>query len=346
MASPARRPNAYTAPEGRRTTNADIYSLTATLFFLATGHDPPTHTGDDFFVSIRTGLEQHAELLLRDFPELCFLLARGMALNPARRFRNCEDMLNACDLFDPRARPTIASVKDTLSSIAGTFEHIREHSPIMLIRANSLLRQTRAVIEDRYDVEDITGHSDDIDLVLGEFMATAESDDLYLTPSQIKFWSKKNISCHGMFLAMNGDAARRGVTVRRVFVLSETEAGDQETHRVLRAHARLVGSLASYDINTKTKKLSARGFYCGVKVLTDAERAEWFEKNQRVGMWIRQDGGLQMLPLYDAATDTMVAMRCRSLDSTRRGIATDFERLYLGDDAQEIEDFLEDRRVL
>lgn len=294
----------YIAPEQRGqplqpSRRADIYALGAILFFAATG-EPPSLEGMTNEDALKAAVFDRLlavpnGVLLKNFG-IADIISRCLRVDVDARVGSANALLQDIRVFRQQRdwRPTLAGTADEVSQLI---------APLMAGPEvfKSLAAVELAELEDRLqamrngDVV-VEGSHDGIVLKLTTYLSTLGPGDEYLAVTVPQFWSRKNLGVRGRYLSMNLELARRGVKIRRVFLLTEADRRRLETQAVIRAQ------LEFRRLFLDVAELSHAGgvFDTRYRVLSDKEIERIVTLGDQKGVWISGDSAVELTPVYDS----------------------------------------------
>jgi serine/threonine protein kinase len=343
------RSHVYMAPEDERTVYADMYSLCATLFYLAVAQDPQKLRGDKENVkqAVIDGLRKWNLGLYQENCGIADIIARGLRTKGHDRTPETERLVQDIDLFDPITTSVDKKLHILLGGIHGKVLELEGAEPIFGRMVGTRLRQLDRYIDLMVQgILDVTGDHETLVMTLAQYLSVCEAGDQYLTASVPRLWYEKNMGVKGRLRSINKQIAKRGTTLRRVFVVTSQELNKAETRWVLEAHAEMLNEIdqeaRTVPVDTKSKQLDAGGIYTGVLELDAAERDRRFTNNPHSGIWIRGSKVVALLPFYDEESQDstiMTGVRLRPGDGKPEALRHAFNRDYLNE-ALEIREFL------
>jgi len=298
------RRHKYQAPE-RRTAGmewyhpADIYSLGAVFYFMATGEDPNPNLPDDIHElkqSVYSEIKRYNDKLL-DSPSgagIAKMIDKCLRQQPYERYAYVESLARALVLFSRSAEraadaTTAAVVETRLAETAtlSTDSNLTEN-PFFLRLALVEIERTKRRLETmtRGHVEIVGEREELIDSLL-EYLAVLRKGDEYITITAPQLWTDDNLGINGRFLTMNKILAQEGVVIRRIFILCDEDRNDPIVKRILQSHLDMMSSLPAYV--SKENSDSPACFYTGFSEISqDARRAE-LSLDRPVAVWRRQE---------------------------------------------------------
>lgn len=209
---------------------ADVFSVGAVLFRLATGEELPTRMP----VSVTELKDLVFSELNRTNPELLVknenvtkIIDKCLRSDPDDRYSCAEELLDELEEIQQtpiamRGGPAhtselievlIRKLGDTVALWQGPdfFSHIAQGQVHTV--GKDFDRMKRGHFE-------IYGHRDILIASLCKFIASLGAGDEYCTMTLPSYWTDENLGSNGRFLTMNKHIARRGVRIRRLFLVS------------------------------------------------------------------------------------------------------------------------------
>ncbi|MEX2284884.1 MAG: RIO1 family regulatory kinase/ATPase [Gemmatimonadota bacterium] len=336
----------YMAPERKRSIQADVFSLCATLFFLATGNAPVVKGGDpeDLKRKVVRDLQRDNPILYRENPGVADIIARGLRELPGRTL-DAERLLEDIDLFDKEAASSAKDPRNLLRSLGGRLARLETEEPLFTRIVGMRLRQLDLYADEMSQgLHDVRGDHESLVMAFAQYLSVCDINDQYLTVSRPHLWWPVNMGVNGRVQSVNKQIIKRGTIVRRVFALTTDDLRDSRTMDVLRAHAEMLNAIDSEGeqesriINTRAKDLEHEGVFTGVLLLPEDKLARLLAKNPHAGIWIRDSRVKVIVPFYDE-NRTITGFRLMPGDGTPLALRTAFLTDYLHECA-EIRDFL------
>jgi len=349
FAPPDQSQHAYLAPEGRRSVEADVFSLCATLFYIAAGKDPPKSARDLDVLRDRLsdGIRTRNPSLYAASSGIVDIIAGGLRYVDLERTPHTERLLQNIDLFDPARAYSEKEVMDDVGEIHRLAPAILTKDPVFGRMAGRRIRELRKYLEEMCDgMYEVRGDHDEIVMMLSEFIASCRPDDVYLTVSTPWLWSGKNLGVQGRFLSINKDMVKRGVVIRRIFLIAPDDVQDPEIRKILYAQKRVLDEIqeeSEQRVNTVAPDLAKGGVFTGVKSVSKERREELVRLGSHNGMWIRGNQAKIALPNY-SEDRKLAAVYLRPLDGSPAGLRNAFLREFLND-AKELRSYLVDEQV-
>lgn len=310
--------SAYRAPEGGANPASDIYSLGGLFYFLAIGKDPvglaPT---DQETLKQQIALKLHEENpeLYQDDAGVPDIIA--MCLRREARVQHASRLLRDIDTFWPEsARGTIHDeLTATTKAVAGLAS--TRNSVFMSLAADQLKSLRRTLTDMQRGIYDASGSPSDIRSAAYALLATLGPGDEFLTVSLPQFWWPNNIGLNGRFLSMCRNAAARGASVRRVFLIG-TDRTEPFLEQVVTAQLKAASDL-SVDVRSN--------FGLRYLAVSDDERRRSVARGKHFGLLVRGEERIAMSPVYDAS-GALVMLRFRSGVREVEGLRQTFESFW------------------
>lgn len=292
------RMDAWIAPEWKLThmrpsRRADIFSLGGVLHWMACGQDPPMPNQDidQAKLDIETEIRENNPVLLHENTLIGDIIARCRRYNRELRISDAEKLRH--ELVTYSGQRLTGTPVETVQRVARQTRSLAAGGKIFLERmADIFLRQTERRLEDMCNrVIDISGNHEDLVSGCVDALASLQEGDEYLTLSTLTFWKPTNIGVRGRFWSMNRFCAKRGVSIRRVFLLTEADRQDEHFLSIMRAQLELQNDLSKFDRD----RLQTR-----FRFLSPDEFAKRVERGDHCGHWISEDQVMDLFPVYDA----------------------------------------------
>lgn len=115
-------------------------------------------------------------------------------------------------LGEPAGRDPLATNLETQSRTTRFFASLRASLDEELVQRNDALRRGHF---------EVYGHRDRVVMSLCRLLGSARKGDEYCTMTLPDYWTDRNLGSLGRFLTMNKHMARRGVRMRRLFLVSD-----------------------------------------------------------------------------------------------------------------------------
>jgi|GEM_PF-1974449 len=319
------RNHAYLAPElrnGRRgfpSRRADIYSFGMVLLWLATGQEqmfekPLNPDGLKAWIT---------ELLSRENPCLFYesagvadVLAHCLRWDREQRIRDCDTLLDMLISFAPSACGALP-VPD-LSELGELRERVDAHPLFgrwMNFELAALLRCAHDLANGMLNV---VGERESIVAGVTRYLSVLEEGDEYLAVTIPQFWSERNAGLNGRYISMNLELARRGVVVRRVFLIDRRDIGSERVNKLLLKH-QAVRELLPPERRDN--------FKVRFKLIDAEEIADVVRRGEHCGVWIKKGSAVHVTPIYDDAYVIRV-IRIRQAEADPDVLRAEFERRF------------------
>lgn len=260
---------------------SDVYSFGGLMYLLASGEDLPDSIGDhgdqpaDLLRDrVEKRLERFNPQLLRDNPCILQILLLALKPNPHERAtaRQLLDYVRIIRLADKKAAlDTNWKAEVELRSLANDAERNPSTHPLVNIFVRMNVERFGEKIRQllRYGRFEMSGDRTEMLNHLQAFLAVLEAGDAYWSVTHPSFWQPSNLGVRGRFYDINLVLGRRGVRIRRLFVVSskdESRSDEVELRsRVFRAHQQLALELEAYGIDVRAGSvLHPSGFYTGI----------------------------------------------------------------------------------
>ncbi|MHB9111199.1 MAG: protein kinase domain-containing protein [Thermoleophilia bacterium] len=298
----------YMPPERRgkkltsdATAGGDIYSMGGVLFKLATGEDPPHPVRDieKLKQKIAKRVREKNPALYSDNCGVVDIIARCLRysqIGQLPRYRHTESVIQEIEVFSFKSTLEDNLTVDTrLASLGKDLKELDLKKGLFPQMARHRLRLLLNDISDmKEDVYDHIGSHEDIISCLTQCLSLLENGDRYYTITIPDFWRPQNLGINGRFLTMNKLAAQRGVTVRRVFLITSKEKRDvkrgSEFLEIVKSHKRVARELKTLGTNTTDKEIEKGGFYTGWTEVDQKTRDEHVQKGEHFGLLIKGQG--------------------------------------------------------
>jgi serine/threonine protein kinase len=347
----------YISPEKDYSVEADIYSLCATLYFIATRQDPPNKEKNSLVVKINivNDLKKYNPSLYKENSGIADIIARGLRFYKKDRTSNTQKLMEDIDLFNPKeVSPTDQSM--ALKEIDSNISTFLVKDPLFACFANAKLEElkyhVRGMNEGNYDV---LGSHDEIVMAMSKFMSYCKKDDEYLTASIPWLWYTGNMGINGRLLTINKEVIKQGIVLRRVFIITDDDLNHPQTIDVLNAHNDMMRDIERdyVMLNTRDSDLAKKGGYTGVLHISNIERRKIFDDYPHSGTWFsytakgnkqnKQQIVKVIQPFYDEEKKILTGVRLKRKNEDPTALKTIFIRRLMSDSI-EIGVFLEKLR--
>jgi serine/threonine protein kinase/DNA-binding PadR family transcriptional regulator len=299
-----KRARPYTAPEQRErplvpSRRADLYALGCVLFRAATGH-PPKFEGvihdDAIRKAVTDDLSATPNNILRENFGIADIISRCLRVNLETRVASANSLLQDIRLFKHAGTSPI-DPSAALKSLLTRIETINASRDGDVFRA--LATVEIADLEERLQgmadgLAVIEGGHEGITLKMSSYLSTLRKGDRYSTVTIPQFWNPRNLGSGGRYLSMNLELARRGITIRRVFLLTQSDRTRSETHAILRAHMEAQRKFV--ESAPGSRSLMQTRFI--VLPERDVERA--VNRGDQKGVWVSGNSMVELQPVYDS----------------------------------------------
>jgi serine/threonine protein kinase len=299
-----RQPKTSWIPSEERggTLQGDIYSLGGILLYLATGKSPAALRKIDAGEVLLGGIdetkarvrhivkEQNPELY-RSNAGIVDVIARCLRSDPHDRVRHVLDVLKDIEAFSSE---TDSIDLDTIAEVA------LPNNRLFRSIVQWHLREVRGIMAGiKRGVYEVTGSHDDLVSALVTQLGLLEEGDQYFTVSHPAFWRRDNAGVDGRVLTMNLLAAKRGATIRRVFMFTQEELErDQEVRAIVQAHLAMSEELRLEGRNVDDIEVSAGGCCTRFIVVTEEDRDKILESKRHFAASKHQSEEIIMVPVY------------------------------------------------
>ena len=236
-----RNPNSYLAPErlgSRRSLSeaVDVYSFGVLMLYLATGiergfspDDPAFFPGSHGAV-IREMICKYNSGLLRGDPRIIDLIARSTARDPLHRPRMSEIVsILQWLLLKGQGAPAWStnSIKSSLALLNKRVEEkFNHHNPILLKLLEQQVQELSNVVEGlKTEMVELYGTRDHLLRSLVSVFDLLEKGDSWTSATNLALWQHNALGMDGSYFSATISALNRGVSVRRVFIVSVEELG-------------------------------------------------------------------------------------------------------------------------
>lgn len=300
------------APEGRWHYGADIYALGGILLFLATANDPwldPIADLDQVHHATVEALTEHNAQLLTQNEGIAHIIGRCLRAGQQERSRSPEGVLQDLETFFPEKRRRLVKTAAAFGSAAGRLE--KDPNSLYASIASVRLRVTlRELCDMSRGLFHLAGDHDAIVTSMSQALAVLRQGDVYFTITVPSFWSPGNIGIMGRFYTMNLEVAKRGVRVRRVFVVTDEDEQDRHFKAIIEAQQEL-----HRRFNTSTEKAppgiddKAVTYYCGFVRRKRKERDAMVNRGEHFGLWQKGAQRLLLVPYYAERDKTIAGVR-------------------------------------
>lgn len=325
--------HAYLAPERRTEVQAevpaDVYSVGATLFYIATGDDPPKTLSPDLAKQKNKiiNLLRSANSELYDSNcGIADIIARCLRRVEHDRVQTAEGVLQDVDLFQPTlaSKPKGRKAKPRLAGAGESLVHIK--NPMLQVMAEMRIRKLEGALADMaHGIYDLTGDHEDLTAGLAQYLSLLglTNGDQYLTITIPAFWAASNLGIRGRYLSINRLVAERGATVRRLFIMTKREERDESVQQILGAHRDVADSLRTKGINVDNRDVSAGGYWVGKHLITAAALKKVRREHSHYGLLTKDGHATWVFPVY-RQDGSLVSLQFRSVDTRAESLRRRF----------------------
>ena len=297
---PSKRRDPYEAPEARGGQSpdalwylADIYSIGAILLFLATGKEPDyqryiedenkNHPDKKTMNNIET-LKHYVRKELRDAMDdenkkivpisgrehnVAKIIDNCLRQDPDDRIETIEDLLDAIDVAETETDPQSATNDHTPITLGSFFVALRK-------KKTREYAYTMDSINNRHHYE-IYGSRTALIVGLCRILAGLTSGAVYKTITLPSYWTQNNLGPDGRFLAMNKHVAKKGVIIKRIFLVTGPyHTLSNEEQKILNSQRDAVQEIKSLaEKSTEIKPIEVR---INISVPEKIDEVIYFEK--------------------------------------------------------------------
>lgn len=336
----ARRPadvHGFCAPErwegereGRR---SDIYSLGGVFSYMATGEKPlaPDLNDDRLKRDITARILQQNPSLINDdigagVPDL---IVRCMRHNKDSRIRDAGALI--CEIrtlsFDFAESARVLNQQAVATAVSGCVDGLcadRDEFFCGMFQLDLNILLSRAA-DMANGVFDLSGDHEDIVSGLTMYLSMLEEGDAFFTQSIPMLWLTENLGINGRFVSMNRMIAKRGVTVRHLFLLCDEDELDTTVKMILATHSDVMRGFEVADVAADNAELDQGGFRAFYRIVPSMTREQLRLNGWHRCFIIRKEKTTVIEPVYDGSKVL------RTLRFLRRGgdatnCKNDFER--------------------
>ena len=184
------------------------------------------------------------------------------------------------------SKPVINEIENEVSRVLKQIKRLEQNErriflPFLLGDIRLISRRISDVFAGNF--LSLVGDREDMILGLLRYLSLLGAGDAYYTLTVPTFWRDDNLGVDGRFIRFNTMLARKGVTIRRVFLLTREELKDPNAEKIIEAQKMAVRSLQS-AVNTTDKRVEAGGYYTGYVVVSKAERDKLVLHGHHVGV--------------------------------------------------------------
>lgn len=260
------RSDTYCAPERRRGERhgrrSDIYSLGGLFYFMATGKHPPDPIPDidqlkNTIVATMNASNPH---LLISNCGIADIIARCLRYNKDQRIRDADALLGELRLFS--FSDLLGSDRDASQDCVKCLLGEGKTTDSLFSR---MLKMDAARLKSRADgmrrgILEVSGDHEDLVLGMSAYLSVLNEQDAFLARTTPRFWKTENMGINGRFLSMVTILAQRGIKVKHLMLVCESDRTDPEHRRILEAHLaamRQVGTSIKGELQFRCKVVSA-----------------------------------------------------------------------------------------
>ena len=208
----------------------------------------------------------------------------------------------------------------------------------LLHRQSRLLRQSIESWKDGNRLFELYGDREDILYGLLQGMQSLDSGDLYAAVTLPSLWCRTGLGLRGRFYSMNLMASRRGVGIKRIFMIEESELAIPRVQDVLRAHSQAQIDLGRREFNESDKDLDDPTSYVGVEIVSAEEKSKRISYGLNFGLIRKYDSDQKRAEFTRIALDYQID----ASDSQRARITC--ARLWKVDNEKRQMSYLEELR--
>jgi serine/threonine protein kinase len=325
------RADPYVAPEVRLgsrwpSRRSDIYSMGGVLFYMATGGKPPDPIVDPEVLreTVERAISSINPSLYYANHGIADIIARCLRSHHHERILDAEMLLEELRVFDiDLERP---SLKDSLETLNERINKRGQLPELFDEIAAIEVRHLSNVLEGmELGAVDINGDQHRLASGLTHYLSVLKKGDEYLSVSTSDFWAPWNVGIDGQFLSMNRVVAQRGVTIRRLFLVTDEEMSNPTSlfHKIARAHLQ-----KQQDLDRATTQ-----WMTYVKVVDARRKDDAIDFFHHFGVWIKGEQAVRILPVYSRhAQDErrLRAIRVRKYEGSAQIIREEFDRMVKG----------------
>jgi serine/threonine protein kinase len=308
----------YRAPEGVSTPGSDLFSVGAVLYYIATGKEPiglaDRRDIEALKQKISLRIMQANPALFREDAGVADTIA--MCLRSTGRVEHASQLLEEIDTSWPESAPITVTAELAALDVYAKLLDSGNNALYRSVACSHLRSCQRTLADMSKGVFDATG-TNSIRRAAKGLMGSLAAGDEFLTVALPAFWYQRNIGTNGRFLSACRNAAARGATVRRVFLLDD-ELSDESLESIVAAQLRAVEALDP----ACRPNFAVR--YCR---MPSARRRHAVATGKHFGLFVKDDGPIAMFPVYNA-DQTLVTLRFRSGRRHVDGLREAFDVLW------------------
>jgi serine/threonine protein kinase len=318
-------PRAFVAPEwrvGRRLEprrTADLYSLGAVLFYIATGRSP------NFALPDREGLKKAVAQALQgsigaDNYGVADIISRCLRFSVDDRVSDTYTLLSDIRLF--RGSRRTLGLEDASRLVSRVSEVATAGGVFASLATVELEQFERAISELKTGSLTVGEGHDNLVVKLCSYLSTLGQGDEYWAVTLPDFWRPDNLGVRGRYLSMNAEIVRRGAKVLRVFLLTDDDQRKSDVLAIVKAHRDL-----ERDIAQQGSKIRGLLDLRYLRV-TEARRQEVVTSQKHYGLWVKNESLVQVKAIYNSK-GVINRVTIRKLDSSKAQMKeTWFDEFY------------------
>jgi hypothetical protein len=277
------------------------------------------------------------------------VIARCLRYDDRDRPAFAEGVLEELSIFMTAPRRRSPQLKKSIKFLGMAVDRLEKgHSEVFATIASAQIRTLTHQLREMSDgLYTLGGHNENIIRGMVDCLSLLEKSDSYLTVSVPSFWgtAPNGLGINGRFLEMNKVAAQNGVSIGRVFLLTEEEMRSEMVHKILKAHWRIVQELRDRKPKIATEKTlvaeKRQGYYAGIRKLDNDLRRELDVTNFGVWTKSKQNQDVLIVPQYREREKEIAAVRFWAPVVARKRIAKHKEQaLKLVQESTPLEEFL------
>lgn len=284
----------FVAPErreGKWSRPADVYSLGAVLLFMACESLPPQKEPDNHKLRILVfdAIQRKNPALLDANIGIADIILRCLHYSIEDRSSSPGEILELLSIYEQTpagsSQQVMGEIKTEISHIQ-KYAHRMESQELKIFLPFLLgdLRHMSRRLSDAFAGKFLSIVGDREEMILGllRYLSLLDKGDAYFTLTIPTFWRDDNLGVDGRFIRFNTMLAQKGVTIRRVFLVTQSELKEAFTKRVFQSQIAALANLK--DVNTKAKDVEAGGYYTGFVVMKERERDQLMLHGHHVGI--------------------------------------------------------------
>lgn len=286
----------FVAPErrgkGKWSRPADVYSLGGVLLYMACESLPPKEEPDNHKLRILVfdAIRRRNPSLLDANIGIADVILRCLHNSIEDRSSSPGEVLELLSIYEQTTKGACLQVTGEIKSEISLIQkyaqrlesqELRIFLPFLLGDLRHMSRRLSDAFAGKF--LSIVGDREEMILGLLRYLSLLDNGDAYFTLTVPKFWRDDNLGIDGRFIRFNTMLAQKGVTIRRVFLVTRAELKEGFTRKVFQSQIAALGNLTS-DINTKAKEVEAGGYYTGFVVMNEKERDQLMLHGHHVGI--------------------------------------------------------------